>query len=130
MFAALVAVIVTGCQDPIFVDTAHVVVRGSVVWAGDPVPNVTVVLELHRASDAVRIGQEPTTTSSTGRFAIELAVVATPPLVALLSATVPATVVGSDSVDGRVEDIPVRLKDRSGSIDTATVSIVLDTLPT
>ena len=99
------------------------VVRGAVTTSsGAGVPGVHVLLEVRRASDNSRIGQEPAVTDGSGAYLVTLAVFL-PPFDALVSVTAtPAdtTVLRPATVTGKM----VRFSEGAPS-DTVRVDVVL-----
>lgn len=114
-----------GCDDSLLPCSMQVFVAGTVTSPGNvPVPNASVVLEIFRAADSERLGEEPTVADPNGRYAIFLAVFAAEPFDGLLAARAAAEVAGS-TLEGEVLNVPIRFKPREDGLDTVIVDIML-----
>ena len=114
-----------GCDDSLLPCSMQVFVAGAVTSPGNvPVPNASVVLEIFRAADSARVGEEPTVANPNGRYGIFLAVFAAEPFDGLLAARAAAEVAGS-TLEGEVLNVPIRFKPREDGLDTVIVDIML-----
>ena len=114
-----------GCDDSLLPCSMQVFVAGTVTSPGNvPVPNASVVLEIFRAADSERLGEEPTVADGNGRYAIFLAVFAAEPFDGLLAARATAEAAGS-TLQGEVLNVPIRFKPREDGLDTVIVDIML-----
>ncbi len=123
---AVLTVAAVGCDDPLLPRSMQVFVAGTVTSPGNvPVPNASVVLEIFRAVDSVRVGEEPTVANANGRYGIFLAVFAPEPFDGLLAARAAAAPAAGSTLEGEVLNVPIRFKPREDGIDTVIVDIAL-----
>ncbi len=120
----VVALVLAGCGEPLFRETAQALVQGTVsASAGFPANGATVVFDVTRGSDATPLGVETATADALGRYSVVLAVFAEP---FDGNMTVRASwELGGTRQEATITNITVPFRRPADGIETTRVDIVL-----